>query len=111
MFIKKSVRVRGLSNEILLAIVVCADIYRGQNNNPLFITSLTDGQHMPGSLHACGDAVDIRLPSETSNTAMVQMIRAALTSDYDVVLEADHIHIEYDPRRILNELPPNKANA
>ena len=26
-------------------------------------------------------------------------IRTALTADYDVVIEADHLHLEFQPRR------------
>jgi len=62
----------------------------------LIITSTYEGSHSEGSLHYANLAVDIRkgpygsiLRDELSNK---------LGMDYDIVLEADHIHIEYDPK-------------
>lgn len=95
--LKSDVRAQGLSNEILLAIIIAASIYE-QSENSMTITSLTDGRHREGSLHYTGDAVDLRLPKQ--NTAgLVAALRDALGLHYDVILESDHIHIEHDPRR------------
>lgn len=63
------------------------------------ITSGNDGVHMKGSKHYTFEALDIR----TSNIpkGKVQPFIAALFkrlgSDFDIVLERDHIHCEYDP--------------
>ncbi|RLC84240.1 MAG: hypothetical protein DRI93_03245 [Aquificota bacterium] len=63
------------------------------------ITSTYEGNHSPSSLHYANLAVDIRLPKKLSPAEITQELRDALGSDYDVVLERDHIHIEYDPKR------------
>jgi hypothetical protein len=60
----------------------------------------TDG-HMAGSRHYSGDALDFRIWE--SNAAgvtahVVTLMRGRLGADYDVVLEATHIHVEYDPQ-------------
>jgi hypothetical protein len=63
------------------------------------ITSITDGIHMEDSLHYQGLAVDFRIRDLSGITPqkMVQLLRAKLGARYDVVLENDHIHMEFDP--------------
>ena len=63
------------------------------------VTCTTDGRHGPGSYHPFGRALDFRLPvaHELCGTIIIQL-RSALGRDYDVVLENDHIHVEYDPK-------------
>ena len=66
----------------------------------LILTEGTGGSHMEGSLHYFGQAVDIRtrhVPDELRKV-LSDDIRRRLTDDYDVVLEATHIHLEYDPK-------------
>lgn len=65
----------------------------------LTITSGGDGKHMVGSRHYTGEAIDIRSRdmSEVQKKRVVAMLVAVLGSDFDVVLEKDHIHIEFHP--------------
>lgn len=104
--IKPGVRIRGMQPEILLAVVIAREVY-DELNQPLTLTSCTDGDHKPGSLHHTGNAVDLRLPGRGELPQVVKdlssMAVAALAdrlgAEYDVVLEKDHIHVEYDPKR------------
>lgn len=96
--IKPGVRVRGLSNEILLAIVIAQSVY-SETEASMTITSLSDGKHSVNSLHHTGDAVDLRMPMPVTREQIVSQLKKALGADYDVILEVDHIHIEYDPKR------------
>lgn len=65
----------------------------------LVITSAYEGNHMAGSLHYSNDAYDIRCNSDKVKALKtVDDIKNALGSDYDVVYEGNHIHIEYDPK-------------
>ena len=104
MRLKEGVVSRGLSNEILLAIMVANEVY-AEMRVDLVITSLADGEHSEKSKHHRGDAVDIRtrnLPGGSRGDTAKRVsdeIRARLGVHYDVVLESTHIHIEYDPRR------------
>lgn len=96
--IKPGVRIAGLSNEALLAIMVARDVYAwyGQQERCV-ITSITDGDHKAGSLHHTGRAIDLRLPAAHTVGDVVQVLTDRLGVSYDIVLEKDHIHVEYDP--------------
>lgn len=80
--------------------------YHGVTRQIMRITSTTDGTHMAGSKHYNGEAIDVGIRSSSTfqffskaiQIALVAAIKAVLGADYDVVLESDHIHIEYDPK-------------
>lgn len=95
--IKTGVRIRGMQPEILLAVVVAHELFREQAQT-LTITSCTDGRHKDGSHHYTGCAVDLRLPTAKPDSVVAQL-QNRLGADYDVILEGDHIHLEYDPKR------------
>ncbi len=64
------------------------------------ITSACEGEHGPGSLHPLGLAVDFRIrhiPNE-ERPALAYAVSEALGDDFDVVLEATHLHVEHDPK-------------
>ena len=64
------------------------------------ITSGTDGTHKVGSKHYGGDALDFRtsnIPADLLNLYIAR-VKARLGKHYDVVLEGDHLHIEFDPK-------------
>ena len=66
----------------------------------LTITSGVDGRHSAQSKHYAGLAEDYRT-RDVPVLAVSQMadeIRAVLGRDYDVVIESDHLHVEYDPK-------------
>lgn len=65
----------------------------------LTVTSGTDSTHSASSLHYSGLAEDYRtrdIPS-AQLSSMIALVRAQLGSSYDVILEVDHVHVEYDP--------------
>ena len=95
--IKPGVRVAGMSNEILLGVVIAHQLFY-ERGAGCTITSCTDGDHKPGSLHHTGRAVDLRLPT-LGVEQIVQQLKNRLGDEYDVVLEKDHIHLEYDPKK------------
>jgi hypothetical protein len=71
-----------------------------------FITSGDDGDHMDGSKHYEGLAVDLRTRDLTQPEIgrLVAALRkrlngsAAVDRPYNVVVESDHLHVEYDPQ-------------
>lgn len=103
-----SVRPTGLTPQLMLGIFIVQSKF-DERGVPFVVTSLNDGDHKatsarhPRSLHYEGRAADIRLPSRYTNdaatdSAMLLTLRGALGRDYDVILEADHFHLEYDPK-------------
>lgn len=64
------------------------------------ITSALDGKHSTNSLHYTGFALDYRTRHLLDGVPRVlqRRISDCLGSEFDVVLESDHIHIEYDPK-------------
>ena len=96
---KDGVKVQGIKTQIWLAIQVAEQIWAGF---PLTVTSLNDGQHVAGSLHYSGMAVDLRtknLPLAIKQ-ARVDDLAAALPEGYVVLLEKlgeenEHCHVHY----------------
>ena len=99
MKIKSGVRVLGIRPEMILALMVAEPLFT-KGGVELVITSVVDGSHSMGSLHYAGAAVDLRirhLPLGGAERIYGDLI-SALGSDYDVVLEKSHIHLEFQPK-------------
>jgi len=64
------------------------------------ITSANDGQHMVGSFHFVGKAIDLRTRNLSNSEARVILreLKLRLGTGYDIILESDHLHLEYDPK-------------
>lgn len=73
------------------------------------ITHSKDGTHMDGSLHYISHAEDygfVGVPDEDRQT-IYKDVREALGADdpycdFDVVLHAQHMHLEWQPKRAMN---------
>jgi len=102
LLLKPGVRVAGMRPEILFAIIaaerVCAEM-----GVDCVVTACVDGVHQAGSLHYCGLAVDLRSRNFRPGDAdkAIARIKQCLGADYDVVLENDHIHVEFDQQQPL----------
>tara|TARA_Y100000310_G_scaffold269543_1_gene282809 strand:- start:454 stop:789 length:336 start_codon:yes stop_codon:yes gene_type:complete len=110
MICKEGVKLFGLRPEMLFALRVAERVYESANifqdmtDQPgarLVVTSACEpGGHSRGSLHYIGAAVDIRTrhaPKEDMEQT-AGLIATALTDEFDVVLEDDHLHIEFQPK-------------
>lgn len=95
---------KDLKPQILLAIYVSEQVYLAYNVPEMWLTSVDDSTHGSNSLHYSGNAIDIRtrnIPGGyTGEKAKLihAAIKARLGKEFDVVLESNHIHIEYDPK-------------
>ena len=76
-------------------------------NVPPVITSLRDSKHSDHSKHYGGPLGDIRcqaldIRSRNLNPAeqrvAIHQLKHYLGKAYDIILESNHIHIEYDPK-------------
>lgn len=98
--IKLGVDVRGIQPEISLAYTIACGIYARYNSTAI-ITSGGEGRHKEGSKHYIGQAIDLRIKHIDRRlwSIITEDLSEALGPQYDVVLEAEklHIHIEFDP--------------
>lgn len=92
-----SVRVRGMGVEIAVALMIADQVY-SKHGFDCVLTSADDGSHSRTSLHYSGNAIDLRRYYENFGV-VVEEIKKCLNKDYDVVLEGNHLHIEYQPKR------------
>ena len=77
-----------------------AEVYEAYNAECV-CTSYMDGKHGPSSFHYEGLAIDLRIwpfPTVELQEEVVRELQVRLGNDYDVVLEPNHIHVEFDPR-------------
>lgn len=98
---KPGVEINCLKPEMIPAVLVALYVYSGHESE-LEITSGVEGQHSPASLHYVGYALDFgirNLPEGVDPVDVAGEIRDRLTGEYDVVLEATHIHVEFQPKR------------
>ena len=91
-----TVNIVDLVPELVMQLPSIDQIYADEYHTELVITSGKDGIHGKGSLHYEGKAVDLR----TWNVlvSLVSRLQAELGPNFEVVLEKDHIHVEYDPQ-------------
>lgn len=97
---KPTVSVKGIDGR-LLAVIFEVNRILEKYQRELYITSICDGKHMTGSLHYKGLAFDFRYPTkdETTLRYIITELRASFDIFCDIVLESDHIHIEFDPHQ------------
>lgn len=96
MLIKAGVDISRLKPVIRKKLSAIEHIINISTNEELVITSTYEGNHMAGSLHYCDEAVDIRRTAKPDTVC--REIRQDLGGNYDVILYANRIHIEYDPK-------------
>lgn len=84
----------------IVKILMASEKVYNKHKTEVVITSLMDGTHKKNSKHYSGEAADLRIwafdPIQVKLVA--EDLKKELGKDYDVVIEGDHIHIEYDPK-------------
>lgn len=101
--LKKGVDINNTCPEMFEAMIVVRDILAMWGLDCV-ITSGQDGTHGKGSLHPTGKALDFRTRDWPKKEAkeIERRIRADLTlfgRYYDIVMESDHLHIEWDKKQ------------
>ena len=84
--------------ELVLGLLLARESYAvfGQAKDYV-ITSCTEGTHKRASIHYMGGAGDLRRPTLRAEEIVADM-KGRLGDDFDVVLEPDHIHVEFQPK-------------
>ena len=97
---KPGARIAFLRTALFHAVHVADQVYAAHGEPETVVTSGTEGTHSPGSLHYVGLAVDLRLPLDRNKSEAIRReLAERLGADFDVVLEADHLHVEVDPKQ------------
>lgn len=94
-------RLLGMQPELLLGLIVANDVFERAQYD-MTVTCISDSKHSNSSLHYVGFAADISLPPIDNPGIIIKRIKDHLGDDFDVVLENDHIHMEYQPKRGVN---------
>ena len=99
MILKPSVIFNGVQAPVLRAMAAAEEVFGPYGD--VVVTSIKDGTHSANSLHYDGLAFDLRTRHMDKGqvAAAAEALAIALGKDYDVVIEGDHLHVEYDVRR------------
>lgn len=93
---KYSARLEGLQPEMVLADIEVNRLWSTMGMVPM-VTSANDSEHREGSRHYDGYALDYRtrdIPDYLVQP-LVKILKKHLAPLFRVILEEDHIHIEY----------------
>ena len=99
--IKPGVSLSGVHVETVIGLIVAWSHHPSQS---VTVTSVVEGRHSHGSKHYCGNAIDLRTKDISAQDAIswANAVSSALGAQFDVVLESDHLHIEFDPKTGTN---------
>ena len=91
---------QSFSPQLLLALIIVDQVMKHHGKEAL-ITSLNDAKHSATSLHYSGNAADLRSWWFDDPEQVLKDCKKALgnSSDFDMILESDHFHLEYQPKR------------
>lgn len=95
---KSNVRFGGIQPEMVVGLMIVRDVFESHNEDSI-LTSVVDGVHGAVSYHRAGFAADIRLPRLADIELIASDCRVRLGPEFDVVVESDHLHVEFDVRR------------
>jgi uncharacterized protein YcbK (DUF882 family) len=106
MIIKPGVQIAGLRREMQMAIDYAEDVYE-KFGHTLIMTDGYDDQkkivrgRVKNSKHYSGEAFDIRIWNVGADLHRIfgRLKKGLEPLGFDILLENDHIHIEYDPKR------------
>tara|TARA_Y100000310_G_scaffold336832_1_gene422402 strand:+ start:1579 stop:1881 length:303 start_codon:yes stop_codon:yes gene_type:complete len=98
MRLKPGVRIRGLRPEAWFAFYVADQVYMELSAEAV-MTSGVEGRHSHGSIHYAGGAFDLRISNIPGAEQLARdRLAERIGADFDVVLEGNHIHVEYQPK-------------
>lgn len=103
MSIKKGVSIANLTPQMLFGNQIVESVFTTFGYN-LRVTSGCEGRHGRASLHFVGNALDYGLTNSDSDDLNIKSkLKHCLGEQYDVVLEKDHFHVEYQPKKGTNQ--------
>ena len=102
---KPEVRIRRF-NYHLSELLECAAHWSLLNGITVEINSIDDGEHGVGSLHGLSLAVDFDTDGDNKSDleSLYQFMRRNMAAGYDIIHERDHVHGEWDVKRIESRI-------
>lgn len=105
---KPEVRI-GFFTEQLGTVLAVAARWSARGGLDVEVNSINDGvnAHMAGSLHPFDLAIDLDTDGDFASDLPLlgEYLRRTLPPGFDVVLERDHVHVEYDVHRPALTVP------
>lgn len=98
MMVKKGISICGLRPELLFGMMIANEVFENMDEL-LVITEVVARRSQTWSYHPAGFAFDCRLPEEENVDVLGAVLRESLGEEWDVVVENNHIHVEYEVRR------------
>jgi hypothetical protein len=99
---KPEVRI-GFFDERLARVLEVAALWSSRARIDVEINSVNDGPgvHLPNSLHYQDLAIDLDTvgDKQPDTQALAEWLRVQLPPGYDVLFEANHVHVEWDAHR------------
>jgi hypothetical protein len=97
---KGSVRIGCLDGRLGDVLTECC-LWSHRSKVDVEVNAIEDGTHMAGSLHGFGLAIDLDTVGDKRADLKLlhEWLRRRLHPQYDVVLEGDHVHVEWDAHR------------
>jgi len=97
---KSTVRLIGIDHRLADVLDECC-MWSARNVVDVEVNAIDDGAHMAGSLHGFGLAIDLDTVGDKRADLKLlhEWLRRRLHPQYDVVLEGDHVHVEWDAHR------------
>lgn len=95
--VKQGVQLDGLREPAVRILWAAMHVWLHHAEPELAVTSAVRSWGVPGTVHPEGLALDLRRWTETDPAELVRDMELMLGHDFDILLEADHIHAEWDP--------------
>ena len=98
---KAGVSLENVKPQTAVGMKLAEQVYMESGIEVMVVTSVNDGRHMTGSKHYTGEAFDTRIWGISTERLQMMLVRLNTLMDhlgFDIVLESDHFHIEYDPK-------------
>ena len=118
LYLKDGVRINGahFDSEIVRILDAARKTAPKMERDAVWVTSANDSRHMDQSLHYKNQAFDIRIYNIVGDIhyeaqRWAERLQQELGSDYDVIYELDHIHVEFQPKVVKHAEEPENYDG
>ena len=97
-----TVSIKGIKAELVLGLIIVDQVMKEQGQEAVITSGSEETtRHGITSLHYNGYAVDLRSRTFANPEAIAALCRQALGNnpDYEIIVEGNHFHFEWQPKR------------